>query len=855
MAAATFELAGRKTTTIDVLISYRIIHLFSEGLYSSPQKAIEELVSNSFDAGATKVHVVVPEDLGASEAVIAVVDDGIGMDRAGFMQHWLIGESNKRNPGYKTPRARKQIGKFGIGKLATYVLANKLTHISKTPSGFFATTMDYRRIPETSGVGPTSTVQLPLRKLSEGEAATALEPLLSGKKAGYATLRLFGPGSAGSWTVAILSDLKDMAREIQVGRLRWILSTAMPLRDDFRLFLNGDEIESSKLTQARAGTWILGKDVTELPKPAPRSIKKATVKVVPKGDPNRFGIRAPTLGRVTGYIEAFRDPIDAGKSEDIERSNGFFVYVRDRLVNVDDPGFGIDRNLLRHGTFSRFRMVLRSDGLDQELRSSRETLRRGPLFNIARDIAHGGFNFARNELDKVDRGEEPGAQVARRLASAPRSLARGPLIALVRAAFAGRYTPIYVRIPPGLSAAEQRIVVGQLDTEADKDLLDKATLVEVGQDQPLAVFDIQLRQLQINALHPFVAYFLDEYEDVKRNLPLELLAMSEVLLEAQLLQLGIDRVQLSDALSERDALLRQLAKSIGRRNALVVAQALADNASDQDGLERELVAAFDSMGFDAIPLGGSDRADGRAEAALPAKDGRAQGYAVSLEAKSKQKIGTKVTAKAVGISTIARHRNELNCQHAVVVGPDFPTTKGDDAALAREIDDDRKGKTDHDGERTITLVKVTDLARLVRLVPLKRVGLDRLRNFLRTCRLPEESAAWIAKLADEKPPVTRYREILEVIQEEQTAQGTEVVDFGALRAALRRSRDIVLSTSELHDICTALSQIEPTWVTVRKGSVELNQRSDKVLQAISATVRQYPESEQKLSAFWKVSRR
>jgi hypothetical protein len=29
------------------------------------------------------------------------------------------------------PRGRSQIGKFGIGKLATYVLANRLSHISK----------------------------------------------------------------------------------------------------------------------------------------------------------------------------------------------------------------------------------------------------------------------------------------------------------------------------------------------------------------------------------------------------------------------------------------------------------------------------------------------------------------------------------------------------------------------------------------------------------------------------------------------------------------------------------------------------------------------------------------------------
>ena len=39
-----FVTAGTPTGHIDVKISYRIIHLFSEGLYRSPHKAVEELL-------------------------------------------------------------------------------------------------------------------------------------------------------------------------------------------------------------------------------------------------------------------------------------------------------------------------------------------------------------------------------------------------------------------------------------------------------------------------------------------------------------------------------------------------------------------------------------------------------------------------------------------------------------------------------------------------------------------------------------------------------------------------------------------------------------------------------------------
>ena len=55
--------AGTITNHIDVELSYKIIELFSAGLYSSPNKAFEELVTNSYDADASHVGVGVPTDI------------------------------------------------------------------------------------------------------------------------------------------------------------------------------------------------------------------------------------------------------------------------------------------------------------------------------------------------------------------------------------------------------------------------------------------------------------------------------------------------------------------------------------------------------------------------------------------------------------------------------------------------------------------------------------------------------------------------------------------------------------------------------------------------------------------------
>jgi hypothetical protein len=829
-SSADFTRAGTVRGTIDVLITYKIIELFSEGLYSSPSKAIEELVSNAFDAGATHVHIILPADLADRQSTIVVLDDGGGMTDKGFQQHWLIGTSNKRTQGFKSPRGRKQIGKFGIGKLATYVLANEVTHISKAGQKYFAATMNYTSVPgHLDGVAAKKPVQLPLRELTEGEAKAVVSEWTTGTGEGYSALRLFGRGSAPSWTIAILSDLKPMAAELQVGRLKWVLSTALPLRDDFDLFLDGERIESSKLDQSRVGRWHLGKDITSLPKPAPDQLAARTDSKLASSDDAYFGLTVPSLGRVTGYIELFEEPIDTGKSEDTDRSNGFFVYVRGRLVNIDDAGFGIDRNKLRHGTFSRFRMVINADGLDKELRSSRESLRFGPLFNIARNIAHAGFNFARNELEQHDKSRAPGSQLGLRLAASPASLTNRPLASLVQKAFAGDVKPRFVALPEGLSKARQTEIVNSLrEADADSNVLVTGTELDesLGQDRPIAVFDAQTRTLRINALHPFVAYFLDDYELPQRSVPLELLAMSEVLLEAQLHSSGMALDDVNETLDVRDTLFRHLARASGRRNARLIAQDLLDAASNQSKLEIELVSAFDALGYEAVPLGGPKKPDGKADAWLaPSDQSQRRSYSLTLEAKSKEDLNRKVTAKTVGVSTVARHRRNYEADFAAVVGPDFPTSTGEVSALSQEIRDDR-AKNPGKG---ITLIRLQDLARIIRLVPVKRIGLDRLRELFMTCSMPEDVSAWIDAIESEDAKESHFKDILEVIHSEQRAQDSEPVDFGALRSALRLTRGVVMSNEDLIQACRALEQLVPEWLTVNLHSVEVRTRPEKII--------------------------
>jgi hypothetical protein len=554
--APKFYDIGKATGQIDVRVSYRIIQLFSEGLYSSPNKAVEELVSNAWDAGAEHVHVILPADRDRPDSQIVVLDDGIGMDETGLREHWLLGTSNKRLPTASTPKGRKPIGKFGIGKLATYVLANRLTHITKSRGRYYSTTIDYRRIDTSVGdATKEKIVTLSLRRLTAREAKTAVTSWISKASAANKALRLFGKGASSSWTVAVMSDLKRMAKGLSTARLRWVLETAMPLRDDFLLFLNGEQIQSSKLKEKKIGTWVLGKDVgtakNPLPRPAPKKLE-VSEDADAKEPAFHHGLLHPLLGRVTGLIEAYEDEL-AGKSEDWGHSNGFFVYVRGRLINVDDPGFGIPRNKLQHGTFSRFRMVIHIDSLDEELRSSRETILESDKLVAARNVLWAGFNFARSRIAQHTDELKPGAAMSARVAVSPASLTVRPISGLLTQVLKGHARPRYIAVPRKLSQIQQDELIEvfeQPEAEGFR-LVENAELTPLAVQDGIARYDVVSRVLQINTMHPFVAHFLNEFQSSMRSLPLELVAMAEVLLEANLYQQGTEETQIQEVLERR----------------------------------------------------------------------------------------------------------------------------------------------------------------------------------------------------------------------------------------------------------------------------------------------------------------
>ena len=64
---------------------------------NTPEIALTELVANAWDAGASKVQIALPEEIGE---LLTIKDDGTGMSASGFRQKWMtLGYDRVRNQG------------------------------------------------------------------------------------------------------------------------------------------------------------------------------------------------------------------------------------------------------------------------------------------------------------------------------------------------------------------------------------------------------------------------------------------------------------------------------------------------------------------------------------------------------------------------------------------------------------------------------------------------------------------------------------------------------------------------------------------------------------------------------------
>ena len=728
MARVTPDTVGRQVTSIPVALSTRFLEHFSEQLYSSPQKAFEELISNGWDAGANIVDVRVDTNLQAPNATMAVFDNGNSMDLAGLRELWHIAFSPKE--GRTTEHGRPLIGKFGIGKLATYVLAERLTYICKAADGVIRrVTMNYGDVDTQKGAAPDRLIndlQLHVFELGREDLTEALSavyggneilqlidhptpdeqeeentedvaPIVNQEEFGGAPAELDRPES-GTWTLVVLSELKPAGRDLRIGILRRMLAAALPFGSEMAICVNGERLRSSKMEAVLIEKWVVGPDLgidyIELDEtdtgpeadggraPSDEGSNSADspgpTRIPVKSGANPYPyVELPEIGCVTGMVRLFDEKISGGKSEDRGASNGFHVNVLGRIVNQHDPSFGEEN--LNHAAWSRFRMTVRADGLNEYLTTNREQFRERHGMKVFRAFLRRAFNKARNAHDSDSNTTMPdGGDV---LVQSLGVVSLSPLRSVVSEALRTQPAIPGLFDETGIGDREEKRQSWREDTaENIKNALGQVKYEKLDDDS-FVKFRIMDSAVVVNREHPFVM----EHSRSKAEKELvRTMAMIGLLADVYALDIGVDPALLHSVRGYRDRLMQFRALQ-RRQSGVFIARLLKDTQHDSGNSKRLEAAVSDALrylDFDVRDLGQSGEPEGIAKAfATPtdskptAENPRPPLYSFSFDAKSSKHSVAKTGN--ISLDAVVEHRDRYNANHALVVAPGFS-----DGALA-----------------------------------------------------------------------------------------------------------------------------------------------------------------------------
>ncbi|ARP82926.1 ATP-binding protein [Bordetella genomosp. 8] len=847
LTAPSPETIGHQSATIPVEISTRFLEHFSEFMYSSPQKAFEELISNGWDALADYVDVRIPTDLASPSATLSVLDNGESMDEEGLRQLWHIAFSPKRNTPVKS--GRKIIGQFGIGKLATYVLASKLTYICKAADGKIRrVTMDYDVVDQKKEdvEGGTdkliSNLKLDVYEVTEAEVEAALQGVYDGPttlnliKSGIprpaAALGddefgmpadVFAKSTRNTWTLVILSGLKPTGRELKLGVLRRMLQAALPFRSSIAICINGELLSSSKVDSPIAHQWAIGPDLTftsiDLEEAnAEDEIEKTTIPLTIHREPYPY-VEIPGIGQVTGTITLFENQISGGKSDDRGSSNGFHVNVLGRLVNQNDPSFGEEN--LSHAAWARFRMAIRADGLNTLLTTDREKFKERRELKVFRAFLRRAFNMARTNYDSdVNTTMPDGGDV---LVKSLGVMSLSPLRNVVTEALKGQ-TPIRDLFDEtGIPDREAKLQSWRVNTsEHIKNALSDVKY-EASGDEGFVKFRLSDNTIVVNKDHPFVA----EHSRTKAEKELlRTIAMVNLLSDVYALDIGVAPAALQEIRDYRDRLLRFRAMQ-QRRSGTYIAKLLLqmqNDSSNSKHLEAVLSDALRYLGFQVQDLAKSGEPEGVASAfstpsnAVPtAENPYPPLYSFTFDAKSSK--NEVAATNNINLAGVVEHRERYKANYALVVAPGFS-----DGALATRCE-----------QQKVTPMMASDLGRLLEYtVAHGAIPVTKLREIFELYD-PAKVSAWVADLQtwlQTKRPLTL--DIFLKALDSLKGQTPDVLPAGTLAYACRTTlKAVTVTADDVIALARGLSILIPDLVGIDNDKIVVNASADRVAAAVA----------------------
>lgn len=787
-----FATSGNEIEEIPVAISLDIIRLFSEGLYKSPHKAVEELVSNSYDAGASDVHILLPDtgDGGAPTSPLWVIDDGHGMDVDGFHQLWKVADSAKADA--PPTSGRLPIGQFGIGKLAAYVLAWHLIHVSRVGERYLLTVMDFNRVRGRQADDPRP-ASVSLREVQEPTARKLLADIKT--RDAEAWDLLFGTTEQGrSWTVAGLTEFRDLYQQLLPGTLRWVLSTGLPLKSDFSIFLDGQRVVSSK----------------ERLKP----LKSVNIDERLRG-----------IGDIRGTASIYERPLTRGKSAAMGRSHGFFIRVRERVINLEDELFGVSQP--NHAAWARFALELWAEGLRDHLLSSREGVRDTEAVRELRKFLLKVFNQCRTAFE----GTQPkDLDIHMLLSDEPSRHILDPLSRGVRSAVEDGVESFYIAAPTDVDDDDVSIWLDGFDREIEEKPFDEPLFSRRGAQSAAVRYDPTTRSIAINLEHPFI----DKLTNGGRNrTPAKLFGASEVLLEGGLQGHGVGRRVVAEFLWERDRVLRLMAGE-APPTAVEAIRFLEVANQDKDALERATGAAFLVLGFEYEPRGGSKPgADGVLFARLGQHGGSAEthrDYKVVYDAK--QTGDPPVSADKIDPASLDDFRTHEGAVFGFFVAAEYAGEANRQSKLNRKI----VPESEPDRYHRLTVITIGHLDRLIRLHLQHGLTLTDVREMFEKCRTAGQVDKWIEdtkrQLAEQDIPLAVLIRELEGLKDDALA----VPNVKAARMSNESLKPFPPSrlTARLRAVETIIGD---RWLRVDKsGDVVMHQTAEEILSELDRQI-------------------
>ena len=530
-----------------------------------------------------------------------------------------------------------------------------------------------------------------------------------------------------TWTLVVLSGLKPPGRALKMGILRRMLRAALPLSTEMVIRMNGDPLTSTKSDVELLQEWKIGDEMrfTELdiesdPGDDDEQDQESngsceTVQVSYSNDPVPHAV-LPEVQTVTGMVRLYKDRISGGKSEERGVSNGFSVNVFGRIINLNDPSFG-EKNL-SHAAWSRFRMTVRADGLDEYLTTNREQFREHRALKIFRAFLRRAFNQARVAYDSDQQVEMPdGGDV---LVKSMGVLSLAPLRSIVSETLRTQAPLPGLFDESGITDREMTRRDWRANTgENIRNALSTVKYERMGESE-FVKFRISDNTIVINKDHPFV---LEHTRTKAEKELMRTIAIVYLLSDIYGLETGIEPEKLEGVREFRNRLM-QFRALTRRQSGTHIAQillAVQHNSDESRQLETIVGDALGYLGFQVRKLGKAGEPEGIAKAYSisrswepTAEEPEQSIYSLTYDAKSTKHDRAKTGN--LSLDGIEEHRTKYRADYALVVAPGFQKGAADNRTV----------------EGSITLMTAHDLGRLLELtVEFGAISLDKLEEVFR----------------------------------------------------------------------------------------------------------------------------